>query len=80
MEDETITASEIIAALGGATVLSKNPQIGASRSAVANWAQSGIPAKYWPAITRIAALKENATHITLAALESHSFPTKRAAA
>lgn len=61
-------ATSIIRALGGATKLA--PQLGAKRSAVSNWPRIGIPARYWPAIARLAAARDETRHITIEAIEA----------
>jgi hypothetical protein len=63
-----MTAAEIIRALGGATELSM--AIGASRSAISNWGRYGLPARYWPALARVAATR--APTITLEVIERHT--------
>lgn len=49
------TPAEVIDLLGGSTAVSK--VLGNNRSAVKNWRTDGIPAKFWPALARIAADK-----------------------
>jgi hypothetical protein len=61
-------ASQIIRALGGATKISGH--IAASRSAVSNWPKHGIPARFWPALARLAAGSEDTKHITLEVIEA----------
>jgi hypothetical protein len=61
-------ATQIIRALGGATKISS--QIGSSRSAVSNWPRHGIPARFWPALARLAAENEDTRHITLEVIEA----------
>ena len=71
-----LTADQIIKALGGPTRLSQRLELAAQRSAIANWAIKGVPAKLWPAIARMAQSDPETAHITLEALEAHTFPAK----
>jgi hypothetical protein len=61
-------ASQIIRALGGATKISGH--IPASRSAISNWPKHGIPARFWPALARLAGSKDETKHITLEVIEA----------
>lgn len=60
--------TQIVQALGGATKMSRD--IGASRSAISNWPRYGIPARYWPAVARLAATRDETKHITLDTIEA----------
>jgi hypothetical protein len=71
-----LSAAQIVTALGGPTSLSKRQEIKAQRSAIANWSSEGIPAKYWPALARIASETDGADHITLEVLEQHTRPRR----
>lgn len=62
-----MNSAQIIRALGGATRVSK--ELGAKRSAVSNWLH-GIPARYWPAVARLAAAQPETAHITIEAIEA----------
>lgn len=73
--EASLSASEIINVLGGATALSRRPEL-AARAAITNWYKFGIPAKYWPALARIASNIKGAEHITIEALERHTHPVK----
>jgi hypothetical protein len=66
-----IEARTLIRDLGGASVVSKD--LGVGRSAVSMWASAGIPAKYWPAIIRLASAK-GLPSVTLESLERHKAP------
>lgn len=73
------TAREIIEAFGGASAFARSLGIEHRRSAVANWAKDGIPARYWPAISR-AADGTDAAWVTLDVLEQHTAPRREEAA
>jgi hypothetical protein len=62
-------ASEILRKLGGQTAVAR--KLGAGRSAVSNWPRDGIPAKYWPALARLAAAEDVTRDITIDVLEKH---------
>ena len=62
-------ASDILHLLGGQTAVAR--KLGAGRSAVSNWPKDGIPAKYWPALARLAAENEGTSGITIEVLERH---------
>jgi HEAT repeat protein len=72
--EDPLSATQIVKLLGGATMLSRNSDLAAQRSAIANWSREGIPAKHWPALARIAAQRADTRHITIEALERHTFP------
>jgi hypothetical protein len=64
-----MTAAEIIRALGGATQIAREIEVG--RSAVSMWPRHGIPGRYWPALVRMASMR-GIKQVTLDALESHT--------
>lgn len=66
-----LSAASIVRQLGGASALSRDPELPVKRSAIANWSKEGIPAKWWPALARIAARSEATAHINLEALERY---------
>ena len=72
----SLTADQIIKAMGGATCLSQRPELSAKRSTVANWPIDGIPARHWPVLARLARTGPDTAHITMDALERHTFPAK----
>lgn len=69
--------ASIIKLLGGPTKLS--PQIGCGRSAISNWPKTGIPARHWPKIARVAAQHGDTKFITVDLLEKLSERQKVAA-
>lgn len=79
--------ADLINALGGATVLAKIMAL--PRATVADWAFRGIPAKRWPAISRLCAERAHLTgadpllqRVTVETLETMSlrFSSKKAGA
>lgn len=73
----TLSADQIIKALGGATKLARHSDLMIRRSATANWPTDGIPAKYWPTLARIAASRPETALITLPTLERHTFTSSK---
>ena len=73
-DQTSFSAEQIIKDLGGATALSRHIELG-QRSAISNWPKYGIPARYWPALTRIAATSSDTQHITIEELERHTHPS-----
>lgn len=63
-------ATDIIEALGGRSHVAAD--LGIKPNAVTQWRQAGIPARYWPALTRLAARTTDTEHITLDVLEKHT--------
>lgn len=70
-EPSPLSAVAILKSLGGTTVVAR--AISIRRSAVSNWPRAGIPAKYWPAMARLASSIAEAKHITPDVLERHTF-------
>jgi hypothetical protein len=77
--DIPLSASQIVKAFGGPTVLSRHPALAAQRSAIANWPKDGIPSRHWPALARIAASSSDTQHITIEELERHTHPVSASA-